>query len=163
MAQPGNRPRQRHCSAGLVEATYHAVVTQQVARPRGAHGATPHIHDQGRESRVSLSRKLSGPHGPGRSHIPRRHSPAAPPPALPAEPSAAAQAQHERSLERDVVTLEAMGWHVVELRPRCADSVVLWRVAIERYDKTMTMAISHAADPDSAVAELVRYVQVDVS
>jgi hypothetical protein len=72
-----------------------------------------------------------------------------------------AQDPHERSLERNIIALEAMGWHVVELRPSRAGAVALWRVVIERYDKTMTMTFSHAADPDSAIAELVRYVQVD--
>lgn len=93
----------------------------------------------------------------------RRHGPPTPPFEAERVPITFEGRHFGDLLERNVVALDAMGWHVIELRPSRADAVVLWRVTIERYDKTMTMAISHAADPDSAVAELVRYAHVDVS
>jgi hypothetical protein len=60
----------------------------------------------------------------------------------------------------EVVALEAAGWHVVELRPSGTDELALWRVTIQRYDTNMTMTLQEA-DPDVALEELVRYVQVD--
>jgi hypothetical protein len=64
-----------------------------------------------------------------------------------------------RSLVQHCVALEAAGWHVVTLRPSDTDEPLLWRVTIERHDEAMTMTMSEVAEPDAALAELVRYVQ----
>lgn len=73
------------------------------------------------------------------------------------------QDPHARSLVRHIVELEAIGWHVVGLRPSTTgDAPVLWRVTIERYDASATMTMTEA-EPDVALAELVRYAQADAS
>jgi hypothetical protein len=73
------------------------------------------------------------------------------------------QDPHARSLVRRIVELEAIGWHVVRLRPSTTgDAPALWRVTIERYDENATMTMTEA-DPDAALAELVRYAQADAS
>lgn len=64
------------------------------------------------------------------------------------------------SLVGYIVELEAAGWHVIRLRPSIGDEPVLWRVTIERYDESASMAITEA-DPDVALAELVRYARAD--
>ena len=70
---------------------------------------------------------------------------------------------HARSLVRHIVQLAAIGWHVVGLRPsRTDDAPALWHVTIERYDESATMTLVEA-DPDVALAELVRYVQADAA
>jgi hypothetical protein len=62
-----------------------------------------------------------------------------------------------------IVALEAIGWHVVGLRPASTgDEPTLWRVTIERYDES-TSITTIEADPDVALAELVRYVQADAA
>ena len=66
-------------------------------------------------------------------------------------------------LVRHIVELEALGWHVVRLRPsRDGDAPPLWRVTIERYDESATMSLTDA-DPDIVLAELVRYAQADAT
>ena len=70
---------------------------------------------------------------------------------------------HGHALVRHIVELEAAGWHVVGLRPRpCGDAPPLWRVTIERYDESATITLTEA-DPDAALAELVRYAQADAA
>jgi hypothetical protein len=70
---------------------------------------------------------------------------------------------HARSLVRHIVELEAAGWHVVELRPSTiGDAPALWRVTIERYDESAFMTMTEA-DPEVALAELVRYAQADAT
>jgi hypothetical protein len=70
-----------------------------------------------------------------------------------------AQGSPARSLVQHCVALEAAGWRVVTLRPNGTDEPLLWRVTIERHDEAMTMTMSKVADPEAALAELVRYVQ----
>jgi hypothetical protein len=66
-------------------------------------------------------------------------------------------------LVRHVVALEAIGWHVVALRPRTTgDEPPLWRVTIERYDEGASITLIDA-DPEVALAELIRYVRADAS
>jgi hypothetical protein len=73
------------------------------------------------------------------------------------------QDPHTRSLVRRIVELEATGWHVVRLRPSTSsETSALWRVTIERYDQNATMTITEA-DPEAALAELVRYAKADAS
>ena len=67
------------------------------------------------------------------------------------------------SLVRHGITLEAAGWHLVEVRPSGTDELALWRVTVERYDQAMAMSLRDAADPDAAIEELIRYAQVDAS
>jgi hypothetical protein len=68
-----------------------------------------------------------------------------------------------RSLVRYIVELEAIGWHVVGLRPRrTGDEPALWRVTIQRYDENASMTMVEA-EPDVALAELVRYAQADAA
>ena len=67
------------------------------------------------------------------------------------------------ALVRHIVSLEALGWHVVRLRPSIGDgTATLWRVTIERYDAGATMTMVEA-EPDVALAELVRYAQADAA
>jgi hypothetical protein len=67
------------------------------------------------------------------------------------------------SLVRHIVELEAIGWHVVGLRPsRTDEESALWRVTIERYDENASMTVVEA-DPDVALAELVRYARADAA
>src|SRR5689334_16521768 len=62
-----------------------------------------------------------------------------------------------------VVTLDALGWRVVELRPSYNDGEVsLWHVTARRVDFDASMNMT-AADPDVALAELVRYASADAS
>ncbi len=63
-------------------------------------------------------------------------------------------------LVRHILALEDAGWHVVELRPSTTDELALWRVTIERYDEHATVTLTEA-DPEAALAELLRYAQVD--
>ena len=73
------------------------------------------------------------------------------------------QAPHACSLAGHILTLEAIGWHVVGLRPSTAgDEPTLWRVTIERYDESASITMTEA-DPEVALAELVRYAQVDAT
>jgi hypothetical protein len=80
-----------------------------------------------------------------------------------AEQAAWVQVQdlHARPHVRHCIALEAAGWHIIELRPSSTDDLALWRVTIERYDGNMTMTVPGEADPDAALEELVRHVQVD--
>ena len=65
------------------------------------------------------------------------------------------------SLVRHIIALEAIGWHVVGLRPSIAgDEPPLWRVTIERTDENASMTATEE-DPEVALAELVRYAQAD--
>jgi len=70
-------------------------------------------------------------------------------------------APHVCPLVRHGIALEAAGWYVVEVRPSSTDALALWRVTIERYDQAMTMTVRDEAKPDDAIADLLRYVQVD--
>jgi hypothetical protein len=64
---------------------------------------------------------------------------------------------------RHIVELEAIGWHVIRLRPS-TDEPVLWRVTIMRFDEDVTMTMTMTeADPEAALAELIRYAQADAS
>jgi hypothetical protein len=70
---------------------------------------------------------------------------------------------HGFPLVRHIVALEAMGWHVVGLRPSITgDEPALWHVTIERYDESASMTMTDV-DPDVALAELVRYAQADAA
>ena len=69
---------------------------------------------------------------------------------------------HARTLVHHIVELAAVGWHVVGLRPSRTEAPALWHVTIERFDESATMSIVEA-DPSVALAELVRYVQVDAA
>jgi hypothetical protein len=67
------------------------------------------------------------------------------------------------SLVRYIVELEAVGWHIVGLRPsRTGDEPALWRVTIERYVENASMSVVEA-EPGVALAELVRYAQADAA
>jgi hypothetical protein len=102
---------------------------------------------------MSPSRKSTGPSGRRKSHALCRHSPAAafPPPPPP----------HARSPFGHIITLESLGWRVVELRPSLGGGEpTLWRVKITRFDLDASMSVS-AAEPDLALAELVRYASAD--
>ncbi|HWO21937.1 MAG TPA: hypothetical protein VNO30_24390 [Kofleriaceae bacterium] len=71
--------------------------------------------------------------------------------------------QAQLSLVRHIVELEAVGWRVVGLRPsRTGDEPALWRVTIERYDENASMTVVEA-EPDVALAELVRYTRADAA
>jgi hypothetical protein len=73
----------------------------------------------------------------------------------------AGQAPDARLLVRHIIALEAIGWHVVALRPRTTgDEPPLWRVTIERYDQGVSITLTEA-DPETALAELVRYARAD--
>lgn len=66
---------------------------------------------------------------------------------------------------RHIVALEAAGWHLVRLRPSNTGSeaeTALWRVTIARYDENASITVTEA-DPDDALAELVRYTQADAA
>ncbi len=72
-------------------------------------------------------------------------------------------ASHARPLVGHIVALEAIGWHVVGLRPSCSgDEPTLWHVTIERHDEGASMTMVDA-DPEDALAELVRYAQADAA
>jgi hypothetical protein len=67
------------------------------------------------------------------------------------------------SLVSRIVELEAIGWHVVRLRPSTSDEAsALWRVTIARYDQNATMTITEA-NLEAALADLVRYAKADAS
>lgn len=69
----------------------------------------------------------------------------------------------DASIVSHVVALDALGWRVVELRPSLIDGeVTLWHVTAERVDHDASMHMT-AADPDVALAELVRYVSADAA
>jgi hypothetical protein len=55
--------------------------------------------------------------------------------------------------------LDALGWHVTEIRP--SDAPVLWRVEIKRYDGAIAIVMIDATDPDAALEELARYAATD--
>ena len=83
-----------------------------------------------------------------------------------ARPAGEAARGHDRapqvcSLARHGIALESAGWHVIEVRPSATDALALWRVTIERYDRTMTMTLRDAISPDDAIEELLRYTQAD--
>ena len=114
---------------------------------------------QRKNSAMSPSNKPVALMKPGRTYAVRRHRPAPVPPSNPdgdEEPAAL-------PLVRHILELEALGWHVVRLRPsRTGDEPPLWHVTIERYDEGATMTMTEA-DPDAALAELVRYAQADAT
>jgi hypothetical protein len=60
---------------------------------------------------------------------------------------------------RHITALEAAGWRLVGLRPDVTGAA-LWRARSERYDESASISVTEA-DPDAALAELVRYAQVD--
>lgn len=69
----------------------------------------------------------------------------------------------DASIVSHLVALDALGWRVVELRPSLMDGeVALWRVKAERVDLDASMRMT-AADPDVALAELVRYASADAA
>jgi uncharacterized protein (DUF2249 family) len=69
----------------------------------------------------------------------------------------------EQPLVRHIVALEAAGWHLVGLRPSAPEAgPALWRATIARYDENASMSVTEA-DPDVALAELVRYARVDAA
>jgi hypothetical protein len=66
---------------------------------------------------------------------------------------------------RHIVALEAAGWHLVGLRTSLAGpeaETALWRVTIARFDEDASITVTEA-DPDVALAELVRYAQADAA
>jgi len=72
-----------------------------------------------------------------------------------------ARASRARPLVSHIIALEAIGWHVVGLRPSITgDEPALWCVTIERTDENASMTATEE-DPDVALAELVRYTQAD--
>lgn len=75
------------------------------------------------------------------------------------------QAPRTCPLVRHIVALEAAGWHLVGLRPSISGpeaETALWRVTIARYDENASITVTEA-DPDAALAELVRYTQADAA
>jgi hypothetical protein len=75
------------------------------------------------------------------------------------------QAPQAHSLARHIVALEAAGWHLVGLRPSItgADAgAAVWRATIARYDENASISVTDA-EPDVALAELVRYAQADAA
>jgi hypothetical protein len=71
------------------------------------------------------------------------------------------RAPHLCSMASHGLALDAAGWKVIEVRPSSTAPLVLWRVTIERYDQAMTMTLRDTSNPDVAIEELLRYVQVD--
>jgi hypothetical protein len=112
-----------------------------------------------------LARVALGPADAAACACPAREAEAASA-ALPPAADAAPDNDHAapaRPLVRHCLALEAAGWHVTELRPHGITEPLLWRVTIERYDENLTMTIPEAADPEAALADLLRYVQADAS
>lgn len=71
------------------------------------------------------------------------------------------QEANAHPLLRHIVALAAIGWRVVELRPSIYEGEAeLWYVTITRVDFGASLTVTEA-DPDVALAELVRYAQVD--
>ena len=104
---------------------------------------------------MSPSRKSAGPHGTRKRHALQRHSPKAAPSVSPPP--------HARSLVRHLVSLEDLGWRVVDLRPSSSGGeAALWHVRITRVDLDAAMSVSATA-PDIALAELVRYASADAT
>src|SRR5262245_58491688 len=100
------------------------------------------------ESAMSPSKKSVGPRGPRKIHVHQRHDRVASPP-------------HAHSFLPHILELEAVGWHVVRLRPKFSgDEPPLWRVTIERYDESASMTMVES-EPDVALAELARYARAD--
>jgi len=98
--------------------------------------------------------RRSRPRAARKRHALHRHDPQAEPRANPPPP-------HACWLVRHIVSLESLGWRVVELRPLISEGeVALWHVRISRVDLGATMTVSAAA-PDIALAELVRYASAD--
>lgn len=116
---------------------------------------------------MSPSRESAGPRGPRRSHVSQRHHRAAPSAESPAPPPPVGtredHALHARPLVRHIVALEAFGWRVVGLRPcGTGDEPALWSVTIKRYDEGVSITMIEA-DPDVALAELLRYARADAT
>jgi hypothetical protein len=66
-------------------------------------------------------------------------------------------------LVRHIVALEAVGWRLIGLRPSIdEDGPSIWRATIARCDQNASMTITEA-DPDVALAELVRYARADAT
>ena len=62
---------------------------------------------------------------------------------------------------RLIAALDAIGWHVVEIRSDISGGgAALWRATITRLDGDASMTVT-AADPDDALEELARYAQAD--
>lgn len=109
---------------------------------------------------MSPSQSPRSPKRRRRTHIRARH----PSPFVrsKAEPTSNLPA-HAHPLVRHIIALEAIGWRVVQLRPLPAGGEIpLWYVAITRVDLDASMTMS-AADPDVALAELVRYASADAT
>lgn len=78
-------------------------------------------------------------------------------------PEGARRRTADGSIVSHVVSLDALGWRVVELRPSFIDGEVsLWHVTAKRVDFDASMHMT-AGDLDVALAELVRYASVDAS
>jgi hypothetical protein len=60
----------------------------------------------------------------------------------------------------DIVALERIGWRVVQIQPDLGGGVALWSMTITRRDGDASMTVT-AAEPEVALAELVRYAQAD--
>jgi hypothetical protein len=74
-----------------------------------------------------------------------------------------AQLPRVDQLVHQILALEAIGWHITQLRPSIAgDAPPLWRVAITRFDLDVSMTAS-AVDPADALAELLHYVSADAT
>ena len=71
------------------------------------------------------------------------------------------RAPHVCQMASQGLALDAAGWKIIEVRPSSTAPLVLWRVTIERYDQAMTMTLRDASNPDVAIEELLRHVQVD--
>lgn len=68
-------------------------------------------------------------------------------------------------LVRQIFALEAAGWRLVGLRPSSLGAeaeTARWRVTIARFDENASITVTEA-DPDAALAELVRYAQADAA
>jgi len=62
-----------------------------------------------------------------------------------------------------VIALDALGWRITEIRPGLINGdVSLWRVTAERVDLDASINMA-AANPASALAEIVRYASADAS
>lgn len=64
-----------------------------------------------------------------------------------------------RSYSAVLIALSVLGWYVSEIRPT-PEPPTLWRVSIRRYDGEASISVTDA-DPDDALAELMRYASAD--
>jgi len=79
----------------------------------------------------------------------------APPPPSGPHATAADSRPHLAAL----LTLAALGWYVIEIRPD-RTRPVLWHVTIKRFDEYASITVTEV-DPDEALDELIRYAAVD--